>query len=255
MRILLLLIVIIITSSCNSSKNDRIKTPKEIFDEAIEEYEDKDYIKARQLLDVVKLQYPASEYAEYSQYYIGECEFQEKDYILAAFSYNSVRRIYPNSKYSKISMYKAALCYYELSPSFERDQEYTKKAIRSFQEFQYNYPNDSLSIEANNRINELRTKLAKKQYNTAILYRKLSSPKSALIYYDEVIANYDDTEFYEDAYYGKTETMVSLRRYDEALGLISLYRTLFPSGKYLDKIEKLNVMALERRSNLDELRK
>lgn len=238
----------IVAASCADRNSGRIREPKEIFDEAVLKFEDRDFIEAKQLFDIIKLQYPASEFAEYSQYYLGECEFEEKNYILAAFNYNSLRRVYPSSSYSKISMYKAALCYYHLSPSFERDQEYTKKAINYFQEFQYSYPNDSLFNEAEERISELRDKLAHKEYNTAELYIKLSSPRSSIVYYDEVINKYDDTKYYEPAYYGKTSVLVSLRRYDEALGLINLYDKLFPDGIHKEEMINLEKISKERRA-------
>lgn len=251
-NLILLIAFLIILSSCADRDSGRIKEPKEIYNEALEKFNDEDYLDAKQLFDIVKLQYPASEFAEYSQYYLGECEYLEKNYILAAFNYNSLRRIYPSSSYSKESMYKAAMCYYHLSPSFERDQEYTRKAISAFQEFQYTYPGDSLSKEADQRINELRNKLAKKEYQTAEIYLKLQSPRSSLIYYDEVISRFDDTEYYEPAYYGKTMVLVSLRRYDEALGLINLYPKIFPEGKFNKEMKNLENISRERKSNLNK---
>ncbi len=87
---------------------------------------------------------------------------------------------------------------------FERDQEYTVKAIESFQEFQYLYPDkDSLFSVASEKISELRTKLAHREYFTATLYRKLNAPLAAKIYFDRVINDYDDTEYYEPAYFEK----------------------------------------------------
>lgn len=239
-------LLIIFLVSC-SKEDPRRTDPQLIYEDALKEYEDGEFTEAKKLLEIINLQFPATEYAEYAQYYIAECDFAQEKFILAAYDYNRLRRTYPDSRYSKEALFKAALCFYELSPPFDRDQDYTKKAIQQFQDFQYQYPGDSLAAEANNYIDKLRNKLAKGFYNNAYLYRKLDSPKSSLIYYQEVIDRFEDTDLYEDAYFGKIETLIILRRYAEALGLIDLYKNNFPNGKYLDKMDLLYKTAKERR--------
>jgi len=242
-----LLFLIII--SCSSDKTDKTPTPESVYNQAMEYFNDENYFKAKQKFDIIKLQYPASEYAEKAQYYIAECEYFEGNYILAAFNYNNLRRIYPSTSYSKEAMFKAAKCYYELSPSYERDQEYTFKAIESLQEFQYIYPNDSLSTESSKLIEELRDKLGHKQFQIAEIYMKLEAPRAALIYYDEVINNYDDTKYFEDAFFGKIKALEFMNRFDEAFGLIDIYKRKFPTGVHIDMIQELVKSMKEEEKN------
>jgi outer membrane protein assembly factor BamD len=68
------------------------------------------------------------------------------------------------------AQYKLALSYYELSPRAPLDQQYTRKAIDEFQSFVEYYPNNPLVKDAAEKIRELNTRLAKKQYETAKLY-------------------------------------------------------------------------------------
>lgn len=235
----LFFLLLLVFISCASDKTDAPKSPETVYNEAMEYFNDENYFKAKQKFDVIKLQYPASEYAEKAQYYIAECEFYEGNYILAAFNYNNLRRIYPSTDYAKEAMFKGAKCYYKLSPSFERDQEYTFKAIESLQEFQYIYPNDSLTLEATVLIEELRDKLGHKQFQIAEIYMILEVPRAALIYYDEVINNYDDTKYFDDAFFGKIKTLEFMNRFDEALGLIEIYKRNFPKGKHLNELDNL----------------
>ena len=236
---LLFISLILFALACGKKEGEKIKNPETVYNEAMEYFNDEDYFKAKQKFDVIKLQYPASEYAEYAQYYLGECEYYEGNYIIAAFNYNNLRRIYPSTKFAKESMFKGAKCYYKLSPSFERDQEYTTKAIESLQEFQYVYPNDSLSKEAGELITELRNKLGHKQYKIAEIYMKLDAPRSAVIYFDEVINNYDDTKYFEDAFYGKISALDYMKKYEEAKGIIDIYLRRFPKGKYQKQVNEI----------------
>jgi len=229
----------IILISCKSTDKFESRDPESVFNKAVELFNKEDYLESRNLFEMIKLQYSATEWADDAQYYLGEIAYKRKEYVLAAFNYNQLRRSYPGSVYAKTSLFKTALSFYELSPKFDRDQEYTKKAIQAFQEFQYIYPDDSLSPEASKKIVELRNKLAYRDYFTANLYRKLDSPHSALIYYNSVIKDYNDTEYYEPSFLGKVQVLLEMEKIDEAKSIIQLYKKNFPNGKYLKDIAEL----------------
>ncbi|MEJ5244239.1 MAG: outer membrane protein assembly factor BamD [Bacteroidota bacterium] len=229
----------IILISCKSTDKFESRDPESVFNKAVELFNKEDYLESRNLFEMIKLQYSATEWADDAQYYLGEIAYKRKEYVLAAFNYNQLRRSYPGSVYAKTSLFKTALSFYELSPKFDRDQEYTKKAIQAFQEFQYIYPDDSLSPEASKKISELRNKLAYRDFFTANLYRKLDSPHSALIYYNSVIKDYNDTEYYEPSFLGKVQVLLEMEKIDEAKSIIQLYKKNFPNGKYLKDIAEL----------------
>ncbi len=229
----------IFLDSCGAAKDKAVRSPEEAYNKAVKLFEEEDYLQAQEQFDVIKLQYPASKYADDAQYYLSEIYFRQKQYIMAAFNFNRIRSLYPNSPYTKEALYKACLCYYNLSPSFDRDQEYTNKAIETMNTFQRIYPQDSLYAEVDTLINEMRNKLAHREYSIAEIYRKLDSPNSSLIYYDSVIENYPDTIYFERAYIGKIEALTIMKRFGEAKGIIELYKKRFPSGEYKDRVEQL----------------
>lgn len=236
---LILIIPVMIIFGCGSSSDMDFKSAEEVYNKGVAAFEDEDYLDAKKFFEVIKLQYPASQYADDAQFYLAEINFARGEYILGAFNYSRLRSLYPGSEYVKESIYKAALCYYELSPTFDRDQEYTRKGIEAFNIFQRLYPNDSLFSEAEEKIDALRDKLAHRDYYTAELYRTLEFPHSSLIYYDSVIDNYPDTKYYEQAWIGKIEVLIIFRRLDEASGLIDLFRKNFPESQYLTDLKKL----------------
>ncbi len=241
-NIILLILLATYSFGCKSTDKFESRNPEEIFNKAVEYYNDEKYLEAKNLFELFKYQYSATEWADDALYYLGEIAFQRKEYVIAAFSFNQLRRSYPGSSFAKLSLFKTAMSFNELSPKFDRDQEYTRKAIQAFQEFQYVYPDDSLYAEAGNKINELRSKLALREFSTAELYRKLDSPYSSLIYYNSVINDYNDTEYYEPAFFGKIEVLMLMEKYDEAKGTIEVYRKLFPRGKYISQV---NVLATQ----------
>lgn len=238
-RIFLIAIILSVTFwviSCSSSKISEIKTADELYKKAIELFNDNDLLEASKLFDIIKLQYPASQFSDDAQYYLAEINFKKEEFILAAFNYNMLRRLYPHSEYSKISMYKTALSYYNLSPDTERDQEYTLKAIDAFQDFQRAYPRDSLYNQAGIFIQELRNKLAERNYRIANLYRTIYSPNSSLIYLDIIIEDFPDTKFFEQAIIMKIEILIEQKKYDDAKFVVNFYKSNFPNSLNLNKI-------------------
>lgn len=223
-----------------------MRSAEGIFQAGLKEFNDNNFLEAQKLFDIIKLQYPASQFADDAQYYLAEIDFKKEKYIMASFNYNLLRRLYPGSEFSQICLFKSALSLYKQSPKFDRDQDYTKKALTAFQEFQNLYPKDSLYNESNKLIEDLRNKLAEREFSVAELYKKLEYFKSSLVYYDVVINDYEDTKYYEPAYIGKITTLVKIKKYDEALSLIDLYSKSFPESKYKSDISDLKSKALAK---------
>lgn len=242
-KIVLMLIagfaMIFIISACKTGDKFDSRDPEVVFKKAMELYNEEEYLEAQNLFELIRLQFSATQYADDAQFYIGEIATKREEFVMAAYAYNQLRRIYPGSEYAKISLFNTAMSYYSLSPKFDRDQDYTRKAIQSFQEFQYIYPEDSLYNVSGNYITELRNKLAYREFFTAELYRKLDSPNSALVYYNSVINDFNDSEYYEDAFVGKIEVLQEMERFDEARGTIDVYKKLFPNGKRKDTVSEL----------------
>lgn len=230
----------IIAAGCKTGDKFVPQNAEEAFSEGKRLYDKKEYSEAMSYFDMMKLQYPSSPFGAEAQYYIAEINFAREEYVLASFNYSRVRGLYPGSDLAKIAMYKAGYSQFLMAPDYHKDQEHTKKAIKSLQEYQSFYPDrDSLYTRADSMIYELRNRLGEKSYQTAELYAKLESYKSALIYYNDVIKDYDDTKYFEDAWYGKIAMLKTLKMDEEAKNAEMNYNNLFPNGKYKTQIKQL----------------
>ncbi len=230
-----------IVVSCSST--DEIvdyKDAQSVYEAAMVAYEDEDRLEAKRLFDVIILQFPASRYADKAQYFLGELSYQKGEYIFAAFSFNTVRNNYPDSEFARQAFFNVADCYYKLSPEHYRDQKYTREAIRIFSEFQAYYPNDSLSNIAETRIVELRNKLAEKDYEIAVLYVKMMSLRAALQYYNFVISDYPDTDYFEPAFVGRIRMQMELNMMEDARESIRIYNEQIGSdGELYGEVQSL----------------
>lgn len=228
--------------SCKTTDYKSLTTAKSVFETGKQLFAKKDYLEAQNLFEKIKLQFPSSIYSDSSQYYLGEIYYARKEYVLAAYSYSLLERNYTASLLRKDARYKNALCYYQLSPDFDRDQEYTKKAIDQFNNFKELHPGDSLFFDAQKKVIELTKKLAQRDFATAELYSKIEEPKAAIIYYNSVIENYVDSEFFEPSFIGKLKAQILMESFEKARSTIDLYKKRFPENANRSDIKEFERM-------------
>ena len=238
-EILIICFLIFGILSCASTDNQELKSAEGIFNKAMALFNDEEYLEAKTTFDLIRLQYPASQYADDAQYYIAECHYRREEYIMSNYNFNMLRRYHPNSPFIKESFFKACMSNYYSAPQFDLDPKYTLDAIKSMSEFQAAYSSDSLAIVMDTYIQELRDRLAEREYETARLYKKLRSPASALIYYDVIINEYDDTKFFELAYLGKIEVLLEMKNWKQAKTTIEYFNILFKTSANLSKVKEL----------------
>ena len=216
----------------NYSAEDRFRQGKQKFN-------DGDYLEAISDFDIIKLQYPGSGVADSAQFYLGECRFQRGEYLLAAEEYQTLRRSMPASSLVPLAQYKIALCFYNLSPKLPLDQKYINRAIDEFQTFVEYYPKHEQVPDAEAKIKELNTRIAKRLYETACLYMTMEYYKSAVVYYTSVVEKYYDTEYAEPSLLGKVKALLFRKRYDDAKKDIDKFLEKYPNSSLKQEAETL----------------
>ena len=98
---------------------------------------------------------------------------------------------------------------------------------------------------------ELREKLAEKQFRNADSYRKRREFKSSLIYYDIVLDRYYDSEFADDAMYGKAKVYIEQEEYQKARELLLEFKDKFADSELIEKVEK-SIQDLKSEENKDD---
>jgi len=102
---------------------------------------------------------------------------------------------------------------------------------------------DTLRL-AEEKIMECRNKLALKALDAAKQYIQLRAYRAATLYFDEVLTNYPDSPYYEEALLGKIETLIVRERWAEAENEIEKYEEKFPDKKY--KVEGFKAFVKEQ---------
>jgi outer membrane protein assembly factor BamD len=226
---------------CGSDEATKQLSAEERYGLGMKAYKDEDYLAAIEEFKVVSLQYQGSKVADSAQFYMGECRYLREEYILAAFEYDVLLRTMPSSIFVSRARFRRATCFYELSPKSILDQNYSRKAIDEYQAFLEYHPTDTLVSLAEQRITELNTKLAQKDFENGMTYMHMEYYKAATYYFDLVLDKYHDTQYAEPALLKKTEALTNRKKYADAKEALQKFREKYPSSALKSDADKLSV--------------
>jgi len=249
------LFIIIYAGGCGSSKSD-ISTddPLKAFDIAKRKFDKKDYVDAIVDFSSLKIRFKGTVISDKVQYYLAESYFYQKEYFFAEDEFRTFLKEQSASPLVPSAKYMHANTYYELSPKYSLDQEYTKKAIDEFSSYKETFPQDKNVPDAEKKIKELRNKLAYRNFRTAELYMKTDNYKAASIYFRSVYEDYNeekfiDSDWADDAMVGQADAYINGKKYDEAKKILDRFYKLFPKSDQKSKADRLNNKIRESQSS------
>jgi outer membrane protein assembly factor BamD len=250
--ILIILALLLSLLQCAGSQNEILSGAADYYDRGVRNFENKKWDKAIEDFSMVVLNSPGGELADDAQFYLGECHFKKKEYLLAIAEYQQLVERYSYSPLVEDAFYKIAFSYFELSPKYQLDQGYTEQALSYLQDFIDTFPNSKYRKEAEEKIQQIRYKLAKKMYESGRLYMKLHEWESANIYFDSLLEQYYDMPLAIEAQLGKAYCLIKLRKFDEYQAVISevknneLTREIEAELKELDALYKDELEEIEK---------
>ena len=211
-------------------------------------YNTGEYRRANRLYEQILPSYRGKPQAQRVIFFFADSYLQIEDYYLAAYQFESFVKSFPKSDKLQEASFLAAKCYYMLSPRYSLDQTNTNDALDKLQIFIDNYPNSEFLAEANSYVQELQTKLEKKDFEISKQYHTIRDYKSAINAFDNFISSYPGTPFREDALYYKFlssyEIAINsvyykkLNRLKELQGTYDIIKRYYPETLFIDDLDK-----------------
>lgn len=237
-KLLILFVFGLAAAGCASSVNTQNMTAEEHLNYAMKLLNDEDYLQSINEFQTILMQFPGSSIIDQAQYYLAESHFKKQEYILAAYEYSRLIKDIPASKLVPQAQFMLAESYFQLSPNYQLDQRYTRKAIEEFQAFIDFFPTDQRVPEAEQKIRDLNSKLAEKEFNAAHVYEALEDYTAALYYYNLVEETYHDSRFAPLAKYNKIKIYMAKKDSQNALKEISSYLEKYPQDTNVAELKK-----------------
>ena len=210
----------IVLLNCGGNETDELEPVDVRFERGEEYFNDRKFEKAITEFKFVTFNAPGNEIGDDAQFYLAEAHFELKEYIIAVSEYERLMRIHPESPLVEKGEYKRALAFDILSPKPHHDQKNTLKALKAYQEFIEDWPLSEFKLKAEERLDDLRFKLAKKIFDAGKQYQKLGECKASIIYMRQLLEKYYDSKFAAEGRWRIAECEMKLKDWDAALSTI-----------------------------------
>jgi outer membrane protein assembly factor BamD len=256
-------------SSCKTAYNEVYKTTDfdYKYEAAKEYYAAGQYSKCYQLLEEMVMMLKGTDKAEESLFMLGMSYYHLRDYETAVLYLDRYYKTYSKGIYAEQARYYSGRASFMESPDTRLDQSPTYTAINSLQDYLEFYPYSERREEVAGMIDELRNRLAIKEYQSAKLYYNLgsytgncvnggSNYEACIITAENALKTYPFTSLREDFYimilrarYHLATKSVAEKldeRYQETIDEYYGFKNEFPESKYMKEADRIFRHAVAR---------
>lgn len=207
-----LVLLSVVAAGCAGSGRISYDGPEDAFRRGQAYYDEGKYERAIPYLQGVFDFGRTHEWAADAQLMLARAYRANEEYLLAANEFTRFTQIYRSDPRVPQASYELAMTYYDRSPQYQLDQTDTEAAIAQFQLFMTRYPNHELTNVAQERVVELRDKLAHKRFDAAGQYELRKFYEAAAITFESVFDDYYDTTWADDALLGAIRSYTEFAR-------------------------------------------
>ena len=165
-----------------------------------------------------------SAYSLYYYNYYGDAIFQLERHL----------KNYPNDKNLAYVHYLIAICYFEKLSDEKKDLEPLIQTQKKFEYIINNYPNTDFAIDSKYKLDLIFDMLAAKEMYIGRHYMETEKWIGAINRFKNVINNYDDTVYVEEALHRLVEIYYTIGLIDEAKKVAYVLGYNYESGKWYE---------------------
>ena len=212
-RIYLLLFIII---GCSSTLPDESLSLSEHLKIGMDYLDEEKYVKAQDEFKFVLSRGTGTDYGDDAQFFLAEAYFLNDQFLLSITEYENLTRKMAFSPFFEKSRFRICEAFRIESPDYYNDQSYTEKALERYIEFLDDFPDSEYSQTVTESMSILRNKLAKKLYETGILYLKMDEFEPARMSFNNALDQYYDTDIIDHVHVGIIKSFIQEKNIDQA---------------------------------------
>lgn len=255
-RLFLCLVVLVSVSACSggSSKDKEFEAEAkledrpvgDIYNEAMDTLEAKNYKTAASMFDDVDRLYPYSKWAVKAQVMSAYAYYEAGQYDDAIVAANRFIQLHPGNEDAAYAYYLRAVSYYEQISDVARDQKITMLALEALDQLVARFPNSDYAKDAKLKADLARDHLAGKEMNIGRYYLRQGQYAAAINRFQNVVANHQTTSHVPEALHRLVETYVSLGLIDEAKKTAAILGHNYPGTKWYEMSYNLANSAVQK---------
>ena len=258
---LILIILSFVLLSCASKKDKEVEIVKsdletqmvEAYNAGLKALNEGDVLFAAKNFKTVENIYPQSiwasrsilmaAYSYYSQDYYGDAISELKNYI----------KKYPASENLSYAYYLLAICYYELIVDEKKDLSALIESEKYFKLLIEEYPNTDFALDGKFKIELIRNILAAKEVYIGKYYQTKKKWIPAINRLNNVLQNYSQTEYVQEALHRLVEINYTIGLDEEANKYAALLGYNYQSSIWYE--ESYKIFNREYESQVDKIKK
>ncbi len=206
-------------TACSGKKEEipYVERPVEqIYAEASNAIDSRNYTKAALLFDEVERQHPYSQWAVRAQLMSAYSHYQALRYDDAIAALDRFISLHPGNRSAAYAFYLKALCQYERITDVRRDQSTTYEALNALNEVVRRFPTTPYARDARLKIDLTRDHLAGKDMEVGRFYLATGEYMGAIKRFRRVIDEYQTTSHVPEALHRMVEAYLALGIREEA---------------------------------------
>ena len=201
---------------CSSTLPDESLSLAEHLKIGMDYLDEEKYVKAQDEFKFVLSRGTGTDYGDDAQFFLAESYFLNDQFILSIKEYENLTRKMAFSPFFEKSRFRICEAYRIESPDYYNDQSYTEKALERYQEFLDDFPESEHGQTVTESMSILRNKLAKKLYETGVLYLKMDEFEPARMSFNSVLDQYYDTDIVEEVHVGVITSYIKSNKIKQA---------------------------------------
>lgn len=222
-------------------------TAKENYELGMKEAGDKNYLEAERYLTFVSAKFPYSSYSALAELGLADLAFQQDKTTEAIDKYRNFIKMHPTHPKDGYAAFQVGECYYQQMPSnffllpnaAEKDQSDEQNALQAFSEFLIQYPTSELRPKAEERVKELRHRLADHEMRIGDFYLAHDRAQAAVGRYETVLREYGNTDFAGAAVLKLHKAYLKLNEPEKAKAALQDFVRTHPGDPQADKAKRL----------------
>lgn len=219
-------------SACSSAPDPYLGLDAEaLYEVAESEYADEEFENAIEALDRLLLAFGDWHLLPRARLLLAHAHFGAEEYLTARAEY--IRFLDRYSGHPDAAKAALGVCRSlgSLSPETPRDQSYTRDAILTCRNTVLDYPGTPEATQAATIANEMRLRIAAKEYQTAEFYFRRGLFDSAIRYYESTVRLYSETRYAPMALAGIYRSNLKIGYEDEAEAALARLLRDYPESE------------------------
>ena len=213
-------------------ETDTIYSAEELYSQAMNDMEQKEYSSAITAFDEIEGTYPYSDWSKKAQIMTAYAHYKEANYDDAVIALESYIKLHPGADDVSYAYYLRALSYYEQIITVEKDQEMTAHAQQALKEVIARFPESSYAKDAVIKLDLVKDHLAGKEMEIGRFYQQQGKYVAAINRFKEVVVHYDVTSHTAEALHRLVECYARLGVTDEARKYAAVLGHNYPGSKW-----------------------